>query len=95
MAKHMTSLTFPYVHYLVTRTTSGVVVHLSQGEGGRETVYTNASLTSAIIVAPSLKLGAPGFRTADFPHTHVVSYPDPTVRNDDHRLQYDITYRGT
>ena len=21
----------------------------------------------------------------------VVSYPDPTVRNDDHRLQYDIT----
>ena len=24
----------------------------------------------------------------------VVSYPDPTVRNDDHRLQYDITYRG-
>ena len=25
----------------------------------------------------------------------VVSYPDPNVRNDDHRLQYDITYRGT
>ena len=55
----------------MTRTTSGVVVHPSQGEGGRETVYTNASLTSAaIILAPSLKLGAPGFRAADFPHTH-------------------------
>ena len=38
--------------------------------GGRETVYTNASLTSAIILAPVLKLGAPGFRAADFPHTH-------------------------
>ena len=25
----------------------------------------------------------------------VVSYPDPYVRNDDHRLQYDITYRGS
>ena len=24
----------------------------------------------------------------------IVSYPDPNVRNDDHRLQYDITYRG-
>ena len=24
-----------------------------------------------------------------------VSYPDPTVRNDDHRLQYDITYNGS
>ena len=24
----------------------------------------------------------------------LVSYPDPYVRNDDHRLQYDITYRG-
>ena len=23
----------------------------------------------------------------------IVSYPDPYVRNDDHRLQYDITYR--
>ena len=53
----------------MTRTTSGVVVHPSQGEGGRETVYTNASLTSAIILAPSLKLGAPGFRAADFPYT--------------------------
>ena len=29
-------------------------------------------------------------------HTHtLVSYPDPYVRNDDHRLQYDITYRGS
>ena len=31
-------------------------------------------------------------------HTHmpnIVSYPDPYVRNDDHRLQYDITYRGS
>ena len=26
-------------------------------------------------------------------HVAVVSYPDPNVRNDDHRLQYDITYR--
>ena len=25
----------------------------------------------------------------------LVSYPDPYVRNDDHRLQYDITYRGS
>ena len=25
----------------------------------------------------------------------VVSYPDPNVRNDDHRLQYDITYLCT
>ena len=25
----------------------------------------------------------------------LVSYPDPNVRNDDHRLQYDITYRGS
>ena len=25
----------------------------------------------------------------------IVSYPDPYVRNDDHRLQYDITYRGS
>ena len=28
-------------------------------------------------------------------HAPVVSYPDPYVRNDDHRLQYDITYRGS
>ena len=28
------------------------------------------------------------------PHP-LVSYPDPNVRNDDHRLQYDITYRGS
>ena len=31
-------------------------------------------------------------------HEHVVeaivSYPDPNVRNDDYRLQYNITYRG-
>ena len=26
---------------------------------------------------------------------YLVSYPDPYVRNDDHRLQYDITYRGS
>ena len=25
----------------------------------------------------------------------LVSYPDPNVRNDDHPLQYDITYRGS
>ena len=25
----------------------------------------------------------------------VVSYPDPNVRNDDYRLQYNITYRGS
>ena len=25
----------------------------------------------------------------------LVSYPDPNVRNEDHRLQYDITYRGS
>ena len=84
-AEHMTSLTrdFPVCNtllnctwwVLVTRTTSGVVVHPSQGEGGRETVYTNASLTSAIILAPLLKLGAPGFRAADFPpHEHVQTY---------------------
>ena len=24
-----------------------------------------------------------------------VSYPDPNVRNDDYRLQYNITYRGS
>ena len=29
------------------------------------------------------------------PDPTVVSYPDPNVRNDDHRLQYDITYRGS
>ena len=27
--------------------------------------------------------------------TLVVSYPDPNVRNDDYRLQYNITYRGS
>ena len=25
----------------------------------------------------------------------LVSYPDPNVRNDDYRLQYNITYRGS
>ena len=25
----------------------------------------------------------------------VVSYPDPNVRNDYYRLQYNITYRGS
>ena len=25
----------------------------------------------------------------------IVSYPDPNVRNDDYRLQYNITYRGS
>ena len=29
------------------------------------------------------------------PPPPLVSYPDPTVRNDDYRLQYDITYRGS
>ena len=29
------------------------------------------------------------------PPACLVSYPDPYVRNDDHRLQYDITYRGS
>ena len=28
-------------------------------------------------------------------HVAVVSYPDPNVRNDDYRLQYNITYRGS
>ena len=31
----------------------------------------------------------------DNPPPPLVSYPDPNVRNDDYRLQYNITYRGS
>ena len=36
------------------------------------------------------KLSLIGVRGAAYDTNVLISYPDPNVRNDDHRLQYDI-----
>ena len=40
-------------------------------------------------------LSSLAFHRSDAPISGIVSYPDPNVRNDDYRLQYNITYRGS
>ena len=79
----------------------GSGVH-QRGVGQRRVVQgaSRAALHATPHVVPQVVLPRSprtllGFLHQSFRCSTVVSYPDPNVRNDDYRLQYNITYRGS